>query len=336
MIKIIDEKDKGNFDQAATHIIASWDWGNFRKKEGKEVLRAGEFKNNKLVSSYQLTFHPVPKTKFTVGYLPKSTFPSKEVLEFLREEAKKRGAIFVKIEPNEEKTSTFLKKVKEYQKLGLVKSPKTIFTPNNLILDITKTEEELLSKMHPKTRYNIKIAQKHGVEVEERKDEKSFDTFLKLQRETTKRQGFYTHPDSYFRLLWDFFKPKKMIYLLFAKYKNEVLAAWVLFRFKDTIYYPYGASSEKHREIMASNLMMWEAVRFGKKLGCKNFDMWGALGENPNPADPWFGFHRFKMGYSPRPVEYIGTYDLVINPFLYRMFLVSDKLRWIVLRKLRS
>jgi len=87
---------------------------------------------------------------------------------------------------------------------------------------------------------------------------------------------------------------------------------------------------------MASNLIMWEAIRLAKKLGCQNFDMWGALGKNPNEKDPWFGFHRFKMGYSPHQVEYIGTYDLVINPFLYRIFLAADKLRWIILRKLRS
>lgn len=335
-VKIVDEKCRQEFEKGANHLIQSWEWGEFRQKEGKELLRIGEFKGDKLVASFQLTFHPIPKTRFTVGYLPKSPFPSLEILEFLREEAKKRKAIFVKIEPSEEKNDTLLKKARDFEKLGLVRSPKTIFTPNNLILDITKSDEELLSKMHPKTRYNIKVAQKHGVEVEEREDEKSFETFLKLQRETTKRQGFYTHPDSYFRLLWEFFKPKKMIYLLFAKYKKEVLAVWVLFRFKDTIYYPYGASSEKHREMMASNLMMWEAIRLAKKLGCQNFDMWGALGKNPNEKDPWFGFHRFKMGYSPHQVEYIGTYDLVINPFLYRIFLAADKLRWIILRKLRS
>lgn len=334
-VKTIDQNYRQEFERSANHLIQSWEWGQFRQKEGKELLKIGEFKGDKFVAAFQLTFHPIPKTRYTIGYLPKSPFPSKEALEFLKKEGKKRKAIFVKIEPNEEKSETLLKKAKDFEKLGFVRSPKTIFTPNNLILDITKPEEDLLSKMHPKTRYNIRIAQKHGVKIEEREDKKSFEEFLKLQRETTKRQGFYTHPDSYFRLLWEFFKPKGMIHLLTATYKGKILAAWVLFRFKDTIYYPYGASSEKYKEMMASNLMMWEAIKFGKKLGCKNFDMWGALGENPNPKDPWFGFHRFKMGYSPRPVEYLGTYDLVINPLLYKIFLVTDKLRWIVLRILR-
>ena len=86
---------------------------------------------------------------------------------------------------------------------------------------------------------------------------------------------------------------------------------------------------------MASNLMMWEAIRFGKKNGAKMFDMWGALGPNPNPKDPWYGFHRFKEGYGAKLTESIGTYDLVINPYLYPLYNLADRLRWVFL-KLKS
>src|SRR5437667_9040390 len=99
--------------------------------------------------------------------------------------------------------------------------------------------------------------------------------------------------------MWETLKPKKIAHLFTAKYKGQVLTAWVLFVFKDTLYYPYGASSSQHREVMASNLMMWKAIRFGKKLGLKKFDMWGSLGTNPDRNDPWFGFHSFKEKYGP-------------------------------------
>lgn len=121
-------------------------------------------------------------------------------------------------------------------------------------------------------------------------------------------------------------------HLLTAKYKSKVLTAWVVFIFKDTLYYPYGASSNEHREVMASNLMMWEAIRYGKSLGLKKFDMWGALGPNPDPKDPWFGFHNFKEKYAPEHVEYIGSYDLIINSTLYQLYKIADKLRWFMLR----
>ena len=100
----------------------------------------------------------------------------------------------------------------------------------------------------------------------------------------------------------------------------------MLLNFGDTLYYPYGGSSKSHPEVMANNLVAWEAIKLGKKLGLKNFDMWGALGPNASPKDPWYGFHRFKNGYGGKLVEYIGTYDLVFDWPIYIMFTIIDKL----------
>src|SRR5205085_2895165 len=102
---------------------------------------------------------------------------------------------------------------------------------------------------------------------------------------------------------------------------------WILFVFKDTLYYPYGASSSLHRNVMASNLIMWEAIKYGKSLGLKKFDMWGAMGPEPDQNDPWFGFHRFKQGYGARHVEFIGSFDLVLSPAAYQLYKIADTLR---------
>jgi lipid II:glycine glycyltransferase (peptidoglycan interpeptide bridge formation enzyme) len=114
------------------------------------------------------------------------------------------------------------------------------------------------------------------------------------------------------------------------------LVAWILFVFHDYLYYPYGASSTKFKNTMASNLIMWEAIKYGKKLGLKYFDMWGALGHDPDPKDPWFGFHRFKEGYGPIHTEFAGSFDLVINPFAYQFYKIADKVRWLYLRIKKS
>jgi peptidoglycan pentaglycine glycine transferase (the first glycine) len=60
--------------------------------------------------------------------------------------------------------------------------------------------------------------------------------------------------------------------------------------------------------------------------------MWGALSENPDPKDPWFGFHRFKQGYGPTLVEFVGSYDFVINPFMYQLFKIGNAARWLLLK----
>lgn len=122
-----------------------------------------------------------------------------------------------------------------------------------------------------------------------------------------------------------------MARLLIAYYKlpttnYQPLTAWMLLSFKDTLYYPYGGSSKSHPEVMANNLTAWEAIKLGKKLGLKKFDMWGALGPDADPKDPWYGFHKFKMGYGGKLVQYLGSFDLVLNWPAYLVFTTIDLL----------
>ena len=117
-----------------------------------------------------------------------------------------------------------------------------------------------------------------------------------------------------------------MARFLIASYHGEPLTAWMLLNFKHTLYYPYGGSSKIHPEVMANNLVAGEAIKLGKKMGLKRFDMWGALGPNAKPNNSWYGFHKFKQGYGGKLVEYIGTYDLVFNWPLYLIFTAIDKL----------
>ena len=101
------------------------------------------------------------------------------------------------------------------------------------------------------------------------------------------------------------------------------------------MYYPYGASSREHREVMAPNLLLWKLIKWGKQHGIKTFNLWGALGPNPDSHDSWFGFHRFKSGFAPKLVEYVGSYDLVIQPFLYKLYCIADSIRWRILKMLK-
>lgn len=308
---------KSIFNNWHNHPLQSPEWGKFREKTGIKVIRRGD---------WQLTIHKIPHLPFTIGYFPKGPLPNKEIIAELEKIGREEQCIFIQLEPNVEKSDK-----QQVIREKIIPAAHPLFTKYTFILDLTKSEEELLKNMHPKTRYNIKVAQKHGVEVVEDNSDKAFEEYLRLTKETTKRQRFYAHTQQYHRLMWDTLQPK-MAHLLLAKYKGATLAAWILFVYKDTLYYPYGASSNEHRETMASNLVIWEAIKFGKKLGLKKFDMWGALGPNPDPKDSWYGFHRFKEGYGPKHVEFIGSFDLVINPILYQVYKLADKLRWLLLR----
>jgi lipid II:glycine glycyltransferase (peptidoglycan interpeptide bridge formation enzyme) len=207
-----------------------------------------------------------------------------------------------------------------------------LFTKYTFLLDLTLPEEVLFKNLNSKTRYNTRLAQKKGVQIVEDSSQSGLDIYLKILSETTSRQGFYAHSPDYFQKMWDQLGSFGAMRIFNAVYQQKVLVSWIVFVFKDTLYYPYGASVREHREVMASNLMMWEVIRFGKQVGCTKFDMWGSLGPEPDPKNPWAGFHRFKEGYGGTLMEFVGTYDLVLSPALYSIFRKLDGLRWKFLR----
>lgn len=323
---VINTSQKVKYTENVTHIMQSWQWGDFRKKLGQIILRYGLYEGLTLKGAFQISLHPIPFTRYFVGYLPKGPFPDENLAKVLKEIGKKFNLAFIKLEPDIEVDN------KQQIAGAFKKSPKPLFTKHNFIIDLTKTEEELLKDMHPKTRYNISVARKHHVRVEQEVSDASFETYLQLYFDTTKRQGYHGHNVKYHREFWKLFKLSKMARILIAYWKpppnfqKTPLAAWMLVSFKDTLYYPYGGSAIEHHHVMASNLLAWEAIRMGKKLGLKKFDMWGALGPDADVSDPWFGFHNFKKGYGGKLVEYIGTYDLVFNWPIYWIFTFIDKL----------
>lgn len=333
-IRLITQEQKSIYNTVVTHPLQSYEWGEFREKSGIKVVRRGVFDGEKLIAGFQLTIHKIPKTSFTIGYLPKGEFPTNELLGELQKIGKEEKCIFIQLEPNIIRNK---EKETNIRELGLKPAAHPLFTKFTFLLDLTKSEEDLLAAMHPKARYNIKVAKKHTVEVKEDNSQEAFEEYWRLTEETTKRQGFYAHTKRYHKLQWETFShdtdTKKLTSHLFtATYDGKILTTLLFFVFHDTLYYPYGASSNEHRNVMHSNLAMWEGILFGKKLGLKKFDMWGALGQEPDTKDPWYGFHNFKEKFGPEHIEFLGSYDLVINKPLYHAYKVADKLRWLYLR----
>jgi len=353
----ITEKDKTKYNKLVSHPLQSWEWGEFREKTGVKVVRRVSFNEKKIVGGFTITLHNIPKLPYKIGYLPKGDLPTEDEVGEIIKIGQENKCIFVQIEPNvirqiinQEQGSTNegqkkKKQIKQFEglihdsKFHLQPSFHPLFTKYNFVLDITPSEEELLKSFHAKTRYNIKVARdKHNVRVVFDSSRESFVDYLQLLEETTSRQAFYAHSPEYHKKLYEtlphtFSKDKLTYHIARALYtdssgKEHTLAAWVLFSFGKTLYYPYGASSNLYRFTMASNLICWEVIKYGKQLGLDKFDMWGALGPDPDKSDAWYGFHRFKAGYSPEHLEYVGSYDIVTNPALYNFYKVADRVRW--------
>ncbi|MEK7472415.1 MAG: peptidoglycan bridge formation glycyltransferase FemA/FemB family protein [Patescibacteria group bacterium] len=292
------------------HPLQTKEWAEFRKEWGNEI----EFVNNNLI-----IFSKIPHTKFTIGTVLKGSDIAKSDLAMYKQVGKNNNAIFIKFEPN---ILTGQELTDKYKKMGLIEG-KRLFTLTSFWIDLTCSEDDLLKSFSKKTRYNIRLAQRHGVEVKIDNSHTAFEKYLELTEETNERQGFYSHSPKYHRLMWKHLKGK-IANLLVAKYKDEIISTWILFNNDNFLYYPYGASTDRHKEVMANNLMMWEAIKFGKKLGCKTFDLWG--------REEGKGFTKFKEGYNPKVVEFIGSWDLITNKPLYYIYRIVEKIRWFILR----
>lgn len=334
-IRAIRPEEKDLFNSVVSHPLQSWEWGEFRKKTGVAVERIGVFDKSQLVKALQVTFHPVPVLNKNVGYFPKGYMPDADQLGALRAIAKQHNAIFIKLEPNiasKVGTPSGHKNIAKFLLNNDCVTGKPLFTKYTFQLDLTQDEDTLLKNMTSKTRYNVNLAIKKGVQIFENTSAEGMEQYIKILEETTKRQGFYAHSPEYFRTMWKELGQSGMLRIFNAVYEGEILTSWIMFIFNGVLYYPYGASRNLHRDVMANNLMMWEMIRFGKQQGCTMFDMWGSLGPEPDKNHPWYGFHRFKKGYGADLTEFIGTYDYVTDFPMYQIFKIGDSIRWKLLR----
>lgn len=336
LLRPLREEEKKLYNSVVHHPLQTWEWGEFRRKTGIEVERVGFFQDGKLQRALQVFFHPLPGLKnMTAGYFPRGEMPDEEQLSALQQLGKKHHAVFVKMEPNighKVDTPSALPQIADFlQKNGAVPG-RPLFTKYTFQLDLTPAEDELFAQLNTKTRYNVNLAFKKGVQIFENSTAEGMEQYLQILAETTKRQGFYAHSPDYFHKMWESLADSGMLRIFEAVYEETVIVSWIMFVFNDTLYYPYGASRDLHREVMASNLMMWEMIKFGQQQGCKMFDMWGSLGPQPNEKDAWFGFHRFKKGYGGDLVEFLGTFDLITNGPIYSFYKIAENMRWKYLR----
>ncbi len=307
--------------RSPVHPLQTAAWADFRTAMGIATEK---------ISSGYISFHNIPHTAWTIGYMPKGPMITHTMMKEAITAGKKHNAIYIQFEPNIlENKESGIKNLKSIRP-----SHHPLFTKYTYILDLTKSESDLLAAMHPKTRYNIRLAEKHGVKIQEDNTDIAFSEYLRLEKETTERQKFYAHSPLYHKTMWRIMYDAGIAHLFTATYKGETLAAWILFVYDGVMYYPYGASSRNHREVMAPNLLLWELMKWGKQKQCTTFDLWGAMGPKPDEKDPWYGFHRFKTGYNPKHVTFIGSYDLVLRPFLYQLYRFADAARWTLLKLL--
>ena len=264
------------------------------------------------------------------------------VLNDLQSFARKQGAIFLKIDPDvvlgmgipdsEENVIDDNGQVviSELKRRGWEYSSDQIQFKNTVLIDLHPSEEELLTRMKQKTRYNIRLAEKKNVAVRVG-TLKDLGLLYKMYAETSVRDGFVIRDENYYKTVWELFmangqSPVSSSQLqvpfaepLIAEVDGEPVAAIFVFYFAGRAYYVYGMSRNVHREKMPTYLLQWEAIKRAKSNGCAAYDLWGAP-EVFDESDSMWGVYRFKEGLGGKVVRTLGAWDFAPGPFWYKMY----------------
>ncbi len=290
-----------------SQFLQTWQWGEFQARVSGEVFRLGVEDRGKLVAVASLIKKKLPIGKNYL-FCPRGPIIASEKTEVqnlliakMAELAKKENCIFVRVEPLELLVET---------KFQVFKT-RDIEPSRTLMLDLSQAEEALLAGMNQKTRYNIKLAQKHEVKIIE-SDVSRFRDFWQLMCETGERDDFRLHGILYYDEMLNY--NKEFIKLFFAEYQGKPIATSIVSFFGDTVTYIHGASSSQNRQVMAPYLLHWHCIGKAKISGFHYYDFYGI------DEKKWPGVTRFKKSFGGFAVENPGTFDIIFDPGWYSIY----------------
>ena len=248
------------------------------------------------------------------GYLPRGPVPAGEAeLRVLATWARRRGLARLRVEP--EAPLEFAQVLRDQ---GFRAAP-ALHPTHTLILDLG-AEAELLSGMKPKHRYNVRLAEKRGVSVDDRADAAEL---ARQHAATAERQGISAAATEFYeRRLRDL----EWCRVYVARHQGEALAAILVARFDGRAYYLFGGSSQSKRNLMPTYAVQWAAIRAAAADGCHSYDFWG-VPPGGDPNHPWAGLWQFKTGFGGRLVDYVGAWDLVLDARGERLLAAREFLR---------
>jgi lipid II:glycine glycyltransferase (peptidoglycan interpeptide bridge formation enzyme) len=308
-----------------THILQTSEWGTLKSSFGWRArwVQADD-------AGAQILFRKLP-LGFTLAYIPKGPIGEwlPELLPAINQICKEERAFMLKIEPDAIWDNDLADRLLAH---GFRPSAQTIQPQRTITIDLTSDDDEILTRMKQKTRYNIRLADRKGVTVQPWND---VQAFAAMTLETAERDQFGAHSHAYFQHAYNLFNPSAGCELFVAEVEGEPVAALMVFARGQRAWYFYGASLSIHREKMPTYLLQWEAMRWAKARGCTSYDLWGipdadekTLEEQfTSRSDGLWGVYRFKRGFGGQILRSMGAWDLPYNPMLNQLYQLALCLR---------
>jgi peptidoglycan pentaglycine glycine transferase (the first glycine) len=319
----------------------------------------------KIVAGAQILFRSLPFTPLSIAYVPKGPVLNwddaalcQRFFHTLHPLLRARRVAFLRIDPDfpesigmpaeetaegekpsepaalEEPDAVFggLYSVAEGERvahqlraLGFRAVEDSIQPRRTIAIDLTPDERTIAQRQKPKWRYNAGLAARKGVAVRVATSDEDIQHWYDLMQVTSERDIFAVHTLEYYRVALQFFQEANQARLMLAEHEGKLLAGiFVTLVGKEGIYL-YGASGNEGRHLMPNHLLQWEAMRWAKAQGATLYDLWG-ISETEDPNDSMAGVYRFKRGWGGKMIRYIGSFDYVYSPLVYRSIIEGRKL----------
>lgn len=346
---IIEATDKSAWNQfviknaSPSPFQQSWEWGEFQTACGNKVYRLeipGKLAAQIIVKKLPLgkTYLEIPRGPVAASSLLPSPISGEgqeswdEFVKKLREIAKKEKAVLARFSPPYPAIEF---KNSDIQRPEIL--TRQIEPQQTILVDLSKNSDEIMTKMHEKSRYNIRLATRKGVTVRDAtEDAKAFERFLELLKETSERDKITLWPESRFKKFAEFFlknsqedeSPRAI--LLVGELEGKILAGAQVMLFGDAGTYLYAGSTRADSTANAPSLVLWEAIKAAQNAGKHWYDMWG-VAPSDEPEHSWAGITRFKSRYiktgeTGKELKYAGTFDYIFDKKIYALFKLGKKI----------
>jgi lipid II:glycine glycyltransferase (peptidoglycan interpeptide bridge formation enzyme) len=195
-----------------------------------------------------------------------------------------------------------------------------------VMVDLQPEPEAILASFHSKARYNVKLAERRGVVINE---EATLAELITCIEATEARQRIHLPSPEHLAVVQD--QLGRGARILAAKAEGELVAAILTASFAGEAIYLYGGATGRHRDRMPNQLLQWRAMLRAREEGCHHYDLWG-IPENEDPDHPWRGLAQFKLGFGGAQIRYAGARLMQLRPGGATVLSLADAAR----RKVRT
>lgn len=310
------------------NFLQSWDWGEFHLSRGKTVIRRLVVKENKIIGAYVGQVETAKRgTYLAIAGGPILDWQNedlvKAVFDDIAEQARAKNCVFARIRPQLEESA---QSRALFKKLGLKPAPIYLSVELAGVLDLTKSEEEILASASQRLRRALRKAEKSHVSVEVSTDVADIHGFYEIQLETAKRQKFVSFSEEFLTKQFESFAKDNDVALYTAKFEGQILAQNFMIFYGNEASYHYGVSTELGTKISGAPMLHMQAMRDARRRGIKRYNFWG-ITDKDDVNHRFYGVSQFKRGFGVEELRYLHAHDLVLKPLQYKMVYAIEKMR---------